>query len=801
MPLLATDDILIFPRFTRTLQLTDTRHMNAIRHQIAEHEPYVGVFLKHAAHRNQPVDRLQQIHPVGTFAHLLEARDYGDRMTVTVRAVRRILATDVQPVDQLGHVLQPSTSRVSVDNLLHEAFEHTAVVRATTQEIVRTIRDMAVTRSLPVDLLKQLEQENQYVIQDTMYVCDLGAVSAAGATPIELQAVLAERNIPRRLMTTLQLLKRELEHEQMQRRIGEEVEENVRQMHRKFMLLERVKVIKKELGMGKLNDREAIADRMEARLEGRQLSAEVRAIFDDEVKRLRTMPDAGADFNVLRNYLDWLTVMPWGQRTAENLNIAEARQVLDGDHFGMVEVKQRILEFIAVSQLKGSTQGKILCFHGPPGVGKTSIARSIARALNRKYFRFSVGGMNSAAEVKGHRRTYVGAMPGKLVQCLKATGAENPLVLIDEIDKIGSAGHSMGVGNAGVGGDPAAALLELLDPQQNASFMDFYLDVPVDLSRVLFICTANYVDGIAPVLADRMELIEMSGYVDAEKSAIAEQYLIPRALREAGMTERMLRFEPDALEMLMQNYCAESGVRQMQHLIEKVVRKVAYQVVMKKKPAGKVVVIDVGTLAEYLGKSTNPTERLFAAEEPLPPGVVMGLGLTHHGGTVIYVETTSTPLLPLPSPRGRIRSLQLTGNLGSVMRESADIALTVARNTLTDPRYLDEHCVHVHVPMGAQPKDGASAGVTIVAALQSLAMHRPVRPDLALTGELSLNGKVLAVGGIREKALAAQRLGVRCVILPADNRWDYEVLPDGVKNGLEVHFVEEYADVARIIFA
>lgn len=770
------------------------RDMNAIRHQIAEHEPYVGVFLKRVEHHNQSVDQLQHIHPVGTFAHLLEAKDYGDRMTVAVRAVRRILATGVH---QLAHGPQPTSCRVSVDNLQHEAFVHTAIVRATTHEIVRTIRDMAARRSLPVELLRQLEQEDQYVIQDTLYVCDLGAVCAAGATPAELQAVLAERNIPRRLLATLHLLKRELENEQMQRRIGEEVEANVRQMHRKFMLLERVKVIKKELGLSKLNDREA--DRMEARLVGREIPAEVRAIVDEEIRRLRATPDGSADFNGLRNYLDWLTTMPWGQRTAENLNIREARQVLDGEHFGMVEVKQRILEFIAVSQLKGSTQGKILCFHGPPGVGKTSIARSIARALNRKYFRFSVSGMHSAAEVKGHRRTYVGAMPGKLVQCLKTTGVENPLVLIDEIDKIGVAGQAMGVvnNNAGLTGDPAAALLELLDPKQNASFMDFYLDVPVDLSRVLFICTANYVDNIAPVLADRMELIEMSGYEDAEKCAIAKQYLIPRALNEAGMSERMLRFEPAALELLMQHYCAESGVRQLQRLIEKVVRKVAYQVVTKIQPASQVLVINDLRLAEYLGKSTNPTERLFAAEETQPPGVVMGLGMAHHGGTVIYVETTSTPLM---RGGGRIQALQLTGNLGSVMRESAEIALTVARNTLEDPRYLDEHCVHVHVPMGAQPKDGASAGVTIVAALQSLAMQRPVRSDLALTGELTLNGKVLAVGGIREKTLAARRLGVRCVILPADNRWDYEGLPDGVKNGLEVHFVEEYADVSRIIF-
>lgn len=788
VPLVASDKLVLFPRFTKTLELTDLREMNSVRLQVANRQPYLGVFLK-----KNPAQRLitsaADLHDVGSFVHVRELNDFNDRVTLVVNAARRIrLGKLIGPPSDVPEHLMPASVLVQVANFVADDFVQTEEVKAITQEIVKTFRDIVSVNPLSADVLQQILQENQYVIRDTVYLCDLGA-SITSATPQQLQDVMGEQVVPRRLMMTLALLKRELEESTLQKVIGKEVDDNVKKMHRKFMLQERAKVIKKELGIEK-DDRKTIADRFQKRLQGKRVPAAVQTVFDEEQKRLRAMDGHSSDFNLVRNYLDWLTVLPWGIRNMDNLHLDVAKRALDEDHFGMEDIKTRVLEFIAVSQLKGSTQGKILCFHGPPGVGKTSIARSIAKALNRKYFRFSVGGMSNAAEVKGHRRTYVGAMPGKMVQCLKTCNTENPLVLIDEIDKIG---RSTGTDHTGFGGgDPSAALLEMLDPEQNASFMDFYLDVPVDLSRVLFICTANVADAIPPVLADRMELIEMSGYVEEEKISIAELYLIPRALHEAGMTDKNIRFKRAALHMLIQKYCSETGVRKLQLFIQKVVRKVAVQLVKKKLPVE--VVIDELNLQQYLGGSKKSKERIY---ERTPPGVVMGLGYTSQGGTAVYVETTK--LEPKKTTR-QVQPLHLTGNLGTVMKESAEIAMTVARNHMVDRQFLDDHRVHLHLPKAAQHKDGPSAGVTIVAALQSLAMGRPVRQNLAMSGEISLNGKVLPVGGIKEKAIAAKRLGVKTIILPAENRKDFTALPDYIRDGLEAHFVTDYAEVAKLIF-
>jgi Lon-like ATP-dependent protease len=432
----------------------------------------------------------------------------------------------------------------------------------------------------------------------------------------------------------------------------------------------------------------------------------------------------------------------------ENLDIDRAIEILDHDHYGMEDIKKRILEFIAVSQLKGTTQGKILCFHGPPGVGKTSIARSIARALNREYFRFSVGGMTDVAEIKGHRRTYVGAMPGKLIQCLKKTKTENPLVLIDEVDKIGK----------GYQGDPSSALLELLDPEQNANFLDHYLDVPVDLSKVLFICTANVTDTIPEPLRDRMEMIEMSGYVAEEKVAIAKQYLIPQAKRDSGVTDDNIDIQDPALNNLIKYYCRESGVRNLQKHIEKVVRKVAFKLVKKESSMFQVT---EDNLQDLVGKQIFTHERMY---DVTPPGVVMGLAWTAMGGSTLYIETARRKLNEPTKGKDEVKvsdgSLELTGHLGDVMKESARIALTVARNFIKqvdcENNFLESTHLHLHVPEGATPKDGPSAGITIVTALMSLAQGKPVKANVAMTGEVSLIGKVLPVGGIKEKTIAVR---------------------------------------------
>lgn len=519
----------------------------------------------------------------------------------------------------------------------------------------------------------------------------------------------------------------------------------------------------------------------------------------EETAKLQLTEGFSVDFNVVRNYLDWLTVLPWGIRTQDNLNLHRAAGILNKHHHGMIEVKRRLLEFIAVSQLRGkdAAPGRILCLHGPPGVGKTSVARSIAESLNRQYYRFSVGGMNNAAEIKGHRRTYVGAMPGKLVQCLKSIKTENPLILIDEIDKLSRGAD--GLSGHGSGGDPASALLELLDPEQNAAFVDFYLDVPVDLSKVLFICTANVVNDIAPTLRDRMEFIEMTGYLVEEKLAIAREYLLPKVLADCGLTEENARFDDKCLSAIVDRYCStESGVRGLQKMLEKICRKVAYDIVVSGgEQRNHYATITAQNLTLYLGNEINS-----AAEQRLyrqtPPGVVMGLGYSERGGTIVYIEATR---LNDDDETVGFGQLTLTGNLGNIMRESAAIALIVARNNLPANECLRKGQIHVHLPAGGSHKEGPSAGITLVAALESLALNRAVRQNMAMTGELSLGGRVMGVGGIKEKTIAARRMGVKCLILPADNQKDYEALPKNITSGLEVHFVSVYADVHRLIFS
>merc|ERR1719447_1575626 len=436
-----------------------------------------------------------------------------------------------------------------------------------TQEVIKTIRDIIALNPLYRDSLQQMLQFGQRVVDNPVYLSDLGAALTGGETE-ELMKVIEEQDIPTRLMLSLKLLKKEYELSKLQQKIRKDVEEKVKSVQRKYMLMEQLKVIKKELGMEK-DDTETIIEKYQKRLESLTVPEVAKEVIDEEINKLRFLDSHSSEFSVTRNYLDWLTCLPWGLASEENLALDTAKEVLDDDHYGLDDVKKRILEFIAVSQLKGSTQGKILCFVGPPGVGKTSIAKSIARALDRKYYRFSVGGMSDVAEIKGHRRTYVGAMPGKLIQCLKKTQSENPLILIDEIDKLGK----------GFQGDPSSALLELLDPEQNVGFLDHYLDVPVDLSKALFICTANDISTISGPLRDRMEMIEISGYVTDEKLEIAKRYLIPKQFEETGIQKGQIEIDDEGLTYLIDKHCRESGVRNLQKKIQRIFRKSAIQVV------------------------------------------------------------------------------------------------------------------------------------------------------------------------------------------------------------------------------
>ncbi|XP_035895826.1 lon protease homolog, mitochondrial isoform X2 [Anopheles stephensi] len=840
LPVIATKRNPVFPRFMKILEVTNPMLIDLIRRKVKLNQPYVGIFLKRDDDNpNEVMETPKEVYDIGTFAQIQEMQDLGDRLRLVVTAHRRIKivgqlyedldaptggkdepdaekrrrkhklrtkqmrntnndhTTEGVPLEEapkrrlLKDGEQQPLLMVEVENVKHESFKNTEEVKALTQEVIKTIRDIITMNPLYRESLQQMLHQNQRVVDNPVYLCDLGA-SLSAAEPAELQEILEEMDIPKRLMLSLSLLKKELELSKLQAKIGREVEEKVKQQHRKYILQEQLKVIKKELGIEK-DDKDAIGEKYRERIKEKVVPKAVADVIEEELTKLNFLESHSSEFNVTRNYLDWLTTLPWGVMSEENLDIDQASKILDEDHYGMDDIKKRILEFIAVSQLKGTTQGKILCFHGPPGVGKTSIARSIAKALNREYFRFSVGGMTDVAEIKGHRRTYVGAMPGKLIQCLKKTKTENPLVLIDEVDKIGR----------GYQGDPSSALLELLDPEQNVNFLDHYLDVPVDLSKVLFICTANVIDTIPEPLRDRMEMIDMSGYVAEEKMAIAKQYLIPQAKRDSGVEDKHITITDDALNALIKSYCRESGVRNLQKQIEKIVRKVAFKVVRKEADFTEV---SSGNLSDLLGKPIFTHDRMY---DTTPPGVVMGLAWTAMGGSALYIETAKRKLLEA-SDAGDAKhspgdgSLELTGHLGDVMKESARISLTVARNfikqTDANNNFLESSHIHLHVPEGATPKDGPSAGVTIVTALLSLAKSQPIRQNVAMTGEVSLMGKVLPVGGIKEKTIAAKRSGVNCIILPEENKKDFTDLPKFITEGLEVHFASTYADVYRIVF-
>ncbi|XP_063708750.1 lon protease homolog, mitochondrial isoform X2 [Culicoides brevitarsis] len=841
VPVIAMKRNPVFPRFMKILEITNPLLIDLLRRKIKLNQPYVGIFLKKDDNNDEEiVESLDDIYDIGTFAQVQEMQDLGDKLRIVVTAHRRIRATSqmFETIDDLDrkviiryptfktqikittdethadkrrrkhrlrnqhntmneetrqntnknkregdHIATPLLM-VNVENVKHDEYKQTEEIKALTQEVIKTIRDIITMNPLYRESLQQMLHQNQRVVDNPVYLCDLGA-SLSAAEPNELQAILEEMDISKRLFLSLSLLKKELELSKLQAKIGREVEEKVKQQHKKYILQEQLKAIKKELGIEK-DDKDAIAEKYREKIKDKNLPQPIMEVIEEELKKLNFLENHSSEFNVTRNYLDWLTVLPWGIMSKENLDIEEATKILDDDHYGMEDIKKRILEFIAVSQLKGSTQGKIMCFHGPPGVGKTSIAKSIARALNREYFRFSVGGMTDVAEIKGHRRTYVGAMPGKIIQCLKKTKTSNPLVLIDEVDKIGK----------GYQGDPSSALLELLDPEQNTNFLDHYLDVPVDLSKVLFICTANVIDTIPEPLRDRMEMIEMAGYVEEEKISIAKQYLVPQARSDCGLNVDQIKISDNTLSILIKNYCRESGVRNLQKQIEKIIRKVAFKIVKKEI---ETMEIKPDLLNELLGKPVFTRDRMFTGQTPV--GVCMGLAWTSHGGSTLYIETAKRKTTT--NNENSDGTLEVTGNLGDVMKESARISLTVARNFIKEKcnnNFLEVNHIHLHVPEGATPKDGPSAGITIVTALLSLAKNQPIKNDVAMTGEISLTGKILPVGGIKEKTIAAKRSGIRCLILPEENKKDFSDLPEFIKSDLTVHYVSDYHQVYDLLF-
>ena len=591
------------------------------------------------------------------------------------------------------------------------------------------------------------------------------------------QKLLEMVSVRERLQTLLPLLNREQEVLTLSSKIQSDVATSIAKTQRDFFLREQLRAIQRELGDGESNSGEIKTIRQ--RVENCVMPAEARRAAEQELERLAQTPPAAAEYGVMRNYLDWILNLPWEKSTEDILDLKAAEKILNEQHFGLEKVKDRLLEFIAVIKRRKQIKGPILCLVGAPGVGKTSLGKSLADALGRKFARISLGGMRDEAEIRGHRRTYVGAMPGRIIQTLRRVESRNPVILLDELDKVG----------ADFRGDPAAALLEVLDPEQNSTFTDHYLDLPFDLSRVLFIGTANWLEPIHAALRDRLEVIELPSYTESDKLQIARRHLLPRQIEEHGLTKGDVKFTDAAVRLLIREYTREAGVRQLERLIAAVMRKAARKIVSK-NGSGTAINVDAKQIAGFLGHATYVSE---SAEKITEIGIATGLAWTPVGGDILYIEATRM--------RGR-GQLTLTGSLGEVMKESAQTAVSYLRSQAGKLKLEMEDYgksdIHIHVPAGATPKDGPSAGVPIVAALASLLSRRRVRSDLAMTGEISLRGRVLRVGGVKEKVLAAARFGLKQVILPEGNKADWLDVPAEVRSKMKVRFVRQISEVLQL---
>jgi len=707
------------------------------------------------------------LHSVGTLTVIHKALKQPDgTLRLVAQGVGRFrLVEIVQTEPYLKARIEPIEEQSPAQDL-----ELEALVRSVTSLFAKVV---LLSPALPDELVAVLDN-----VEGPGAVADLIAASFP-ALPLALKQELLETvNVRERLSKLAAALGKEAEVLELGSKIQSEIQSEMSKTQRDYYLREQMKAIQKELGEG--DERTQEVDALRAKIEAAGMPAEAKSEALRELDRLAKMPPAAAEYTVARTYIDWLVAMPWQQETTDAVEIGPARAILDEDHEGLEKVKDRILEYLAVKKIRPGGKDPILCFVGPPGVGKTSLGKSIARALGRKFHRISLGGMRDEAEIRGHRRTYIGALPGQIVQGLRRAGTKNPVLMLDEVDKLGMDFR----------GDPASALLEVLDPEQNATFRDHYLDVPFDLSRVLFITTANVIDTVPAPLRDRMELINLAGYTEEEKVAIAQRHLVPKQACEHGLASGTdIVFEPESLRLLARGYTREAGVRSLEREIASVCRKVA-----RRRAEGNTepvrVVPDV--VVSYLGVPRFELEEV--EQRTRVPGVATGLAWTPAGGDVLFVEATRM--------RGA-HTLTLTGQLGEVMKESVQAALSWVRSHAgelgIDAEFWEHSDVHVHVPAGAIPKDGPSAGVTMATALVSLLTGRPVRPDLAMTGEISLSGRVLPVGGIKEKVLAAHRAGIRTIVLPRRNEKNLlEDVPAVVRQSLSVHLADTIGDVLAV---
>lgn len=763
----------MFPKMMGPVIIDDMVLQQAVMKHLNQNAPlYFGLVLQKPkedglAHAAESGD---DFFKVGSVARVIQVSPFkpGEPLQVLVQALERF--------DIVAMMKTDSIFTAEVNYWFENIQENTDELKAYSVAIIDCIKELVNMNPLFKEGLSLLIERIN--LSDPGSLADFAA-SMTTSSGSEIQKILETQKVRERLERVLILLKNEVEISKLKAKISKRIEEQLSKQQREFFLKQQLQEIKKELGLAK-DDTQAELEKYQNRLKKLVLPDETRAKIEEEMEKLKLLGASSPEFNVTRTYLDWLTILPWGVYSKDSYDQKKAARILDRDHYGLEDVKNRILELISVGVIKGDLSGTILLLQGPPGVGKTSIGRSVAQSLGREFFRFSLGGMRDEAEIKGHRRTYIGAMPGKFIQAIKTCKTANPVIMLDEIDKIGASFH----------GDPASALLEVLDPEQNRDFLDHYLDVRFDLSKIFFICTANQLDTIPPPLMDRMESIELPGYILEEKVEIARRHLIPKQLKEHGLTSKQITLSKGLIAAIADGYAREAGVRGLENCIKKILRKSVNKIIENPEQN---IRIHKDELKELLGKRVFSEEQAFAKPRV---GVITGLAFTSMGGTTLHIESIAIPT-------GQAGFKQ-TGQLGKVMVESSEIAYSYVRSLMKENskgiEFFNKNLVHLHVPAGATPKDGPSAGITMACSIYSMVMNQAIRPNLAMTGELTLSGLVMPIGGVKEKMIASKRAKVQDVILPKDNQEDFEMLPEHIKKGITPHFVSTFDEVKRICF-
>lgn len=774
LSILPLRNTVLFPQVVVPLAVGRAKSVKLIEDAVQSERP-IAILTQKNADTDDP--DLEDLYTIGTVARILKVvKIASDNYSVIIQGQSRVrldeLLTDEPFFKGRFEVLDEGDSDDQAVQVEVEALFMN--LKSTAKQVVNFIPAMPKEASQMVD-----------GVNDPGQLCDFVAANM-DISPEEKQAILETVDLRERLKTVVTLLARQLEVLRVSDKIQSQIKEEIDKNQREYYLRQQLKAIKEQLGEldGEGNDLEDLA----TAIEEADLPEEVEEVCRKQMNRLRMMQPASSEYGVTRTYLETLLDIPWKTGTDDHLNIREAQVILDEDHYDLEKVKKRIVEYLAVRKLKNDMKGPILCLAGPPGVGKTSLGRSVARALGRKFVRISLGGVHDESEVRGHRRTYVGALPGRIVQALRKAGTNNPVLMLDEIDKVGRDFR----------GDPSAALLEVLDPEQNSSFSDHYVEIPVDLSNVLFIATANQLDPISPPLRDRMDVIEIPGYTAQDKMHISRRYLVPKQLESHGITEENLELTDEALDLIIRNHTREAGVRTLERRVADICRGVAVKVAQsisdasEGEPEEVKIRVDADDVDEYLGPDRYQYE---VAQRVAQPGVATGLAWTAAGGDILFIEATK-----MQQGKGE---LVLTGQLGDVMKESVRAALSYIRSNVEsfhiDPAFMRQYDIHLHVPAGAIPKDGPSAGITMFIALLSLLTGVKVRPDVAMTGEITLRGNVLPVGGIKEKVLAAHRSGIKRVILPERNKKDLLDVSEDIKNDLEFFFVGHVENLPELV--